>query len=163
MTRDRSTRRHSARLIALLVGVMMVLAACGDDGGDGGGGELSEADFVAAYTAICTGVNDDIEALEADTFEEAQAAAVEAQAIVEDGVAELRDLQPPDDIADEADQGTDALAETGEVFGALADADSEEGFAEAAPLIDEALGAAQQSLDPLGITCEDDSEGDGAE
>jgi hypothetical protein len=102
-------------------------------------------------------VNDDIEALEADTFEEAQAA------IVEDGVAELRDLEPPDEIADEADQGTDALAETGEVFGALADADSEEGFAEAAPLIDEALGAARQSLDPRGITCGNDSDGDGAE
>lgn len=145
-------------LWALAAAMALVLAACGDD--SGGGEELSEADFVAQFSEICMDVDEQISALDANTVEEGQVAAAEAQAIVEDGITQLQALQPPSDIADEVDMGIDALAQTGDVFGELANIDDEAEFVETGAQIDAARQEADQALGPLGIQCGADGSGD---
>jgi hypothetical protein len=160
MTHLRSSR-FRPRLVAVLAALLLVLAACGDDsGGDGDGAALSEADFIAAYSSICTGVTEEVNALAPGSLEEAREAATEAQEIVADGVAELEALEPPADIADEVEQGTASLAATEEIFGELSGVESEDEFSEVGAGVDESLAEARAVLEPVGIDCGIEAGGD---
>ena len=158
-----TSRIHAgpARIFAVLAGMLLLLAACGDDSNVVARGDaLSEADFVAAYASTCVAIGEEINALEADNLEEAKEAAAEAETIVENGVGELRALVPPEDIADDVTTGTDALAGIADIFGDLTGAGSEDEFSEKAAEIDEAQAEAEAALGPLGIDCEFDGADD---
>ena len=88
-------------VILLAIGAFVVLG-----GDDDGGSELSQTAFVAAYNEICLEIDADISALDPGSLAEAQEASTQAQQIVDDGIAELRALQPSSDIADDVSTGT---------------------------------------------------------
>jgi hypothetical protein len=151
--------RAGHRLMAVLAGMALLLAACGDDSG-GSTATLSEDDFVAAYSSICSGVDEQIGALQGDDLESAKVASVAAKDIVDDAIAALEALNAPDDIAEQADEGTAALAKTSDVFDRLSTVDNEQEFGETALEIDEARAEAQEALEPLGINCEEGADAD---
>lgn len=93
--------------LAALVAAALGAAACG--GGGGGEGErLTKAEYIAQADAICKDVNDRLDALgAAESIEEFAELAASAVEIQEDGLADLKELKPP-----EEDQATidEALA-----------------------------------------------------
>ena len=75
-----------------------VAAGCGGGGGDD---RLTKEDYIAQADAICKATNEEIDALgEPETLEEVATLAADAIKLQEDGLAELRALEPPE--ADEA-------------------------------------------------------------
>ena len=99
-------------------------------------------------------IDDDVAELDPQTLEEAQEASIRAQEIVNDGIAELRALKPPSDIADDVETGTDKLAETAGVLGEMADLTDQADFVEKTTEIDDLQAEAQETLGPLGIECD---------
>jgi hypothetical protein len=118
--------RSRIRVSLLATAVAIGLAACGGDGGDGGGNgdaRLSEEEFTRSANAICRKYDGELEALgDPQTAAEVGEALDEAVPIIEDGVAELRALRPPEESEAQYDQMVDAIAATIPVFRRLGDA-----------------------------------------
>lgn len=90
-----------ATLIAVALAV--ALAGCGGDGG--GGNELSKAEWVAQADTICKRVNDRLEQTEQPkTMSELVTVLDQGLEDVNGAIADLRALEPPEDIEPEVDQ-----------------------------------------------------------
>jgi hypothetical protein len=116
------------RLAALATLSAAVLAACG--GGDGSGERLSEEEFREQANAICTDYNEQIAGLGSPTSPEDIPDYVERGIpIIEEGIAELRELNPPEEMADDFDKMLDetekAIPAARQLSEAAADQDAE--------------------------------------
>ena len=79
--------------IAAFVGAALLLAACG---GGNGGGELTAEEFREQADAICAKYDEQLNELgEPQSLEDLQGIVDETVTILEGGVAELRELDPP--------------------------------------------------------------------
>ena len=75
-----------------------MLAACG------GGGELSREEFVSEANAVCGRVNDELnEIQEPANLSEIAETLDEGLVVVRDGIADVRELDPPDEMSDDVD------------------------------------------------------------
>jgi hypothetical protein len=116
------------RLAALATLAAAVLGACG--GGDGSGERLSEEEFREQANAICTDYNEQIADLGTPTSPADIPDYVERGIpIIEEGIAKLRELNPPEDIADDYDTMLDetekAIPAARQLSDAAADQDAE--------------------------------------
>lgn len=112
------------RLLALLFPLVLALAACGGGGDD----RLSTDELREQADAICAEYErqlDDLE--EPDNFEELVAYAEDASAALEDGLADLRELEPPEELEENYDAwlatGDDAVDRIEELRAAAEDED----------------------------------------
>lgn len=89
------------RLAALAGGAALILAACG--GGGGGSSEsLSPAEFRQQADAICAKYESKIEALPSPTsLDDLEGFVDQVIPLIEQGNAELGDLEPPEALADD--------------------------------------------------------------
>ena len=147
------------RRAVLLAGLVLCcapgLAGCG-----GGGERLSRAEFVERATAVCARAEERIGGLaEPGSEDELAAYAREARQITADGVADLRELEPPealeeafDRYLERADGVVDLLEE---LEGAAEDGNSEDALRIAGQIGTSA--DAQEAARAAGIAaCEDD-------
>lgn len=100
------------RRICAAAALALALAGCAGDGEE----RLSREEFVEQATAICTRAEERIGALEQpETVAELGEYAREARAITEEGVSDLRELEPPEDL----EQGFRRYLESGDEVVAL--------------------------------------------
>lgn len=93
--------RGSVPLVALAL-----LAGCG-------GGRLSQEEFVSQANEICTNVNDGLREIRAPKDQSDFAPVLdEGLVVVNDGVGELRDLQPPEALDARYDAWLDKVEES---------------------------------------------------
>ena len=116
------------RLAALAAFSAAVLAACG--GGDGSGERLSEEEFREQANAICADYNEQIADLGTPTSPADIPDYVERGIpIIEEGIAKLRELNPPEELADDYDRMLDetekAIPAARQLSEAAADQDAE--------------------------------------
>ena len=95
----------------LLIAVVVAAAGCGGDGGD----RLTEQEFRDRANQICADFGNELDALgEPGSLEELGTQLEEGRTIFEDGLDELRQLRPPEELQSEYDRllgtGDDALA-----------------------------------------------------
>jgi hypothetical protein len=159
MTLSRSPR--SAGLAAVVATAAIAIAGCGG----GGDGELTAEEYRNAADDICRQFEERTDALEEPTSEEGVVAFLEAGlAINREQLAELRDLEPPDDLAEAHDAAMGFLDEqlTGiqEASDRIKDGESPaEVIADLSPRIDEAQEKADERARELGLTvCGSDSD-----
>jgi hypothetical protein len=79
--------------------------------GCGGEDRLSNEEFQERANAICSKYNDEIEAATPSSPEEIEGSIDEMIALIEQGLEELRALNPPEDVEDEYNQMLDATSE----------------------------------------------------
>jgi hypothetical protein len=97
--RRRKTIARSLTSAALAACVLVLLSACG---GDGSGDRLSEEEFREQANAICAEYDEKIDAIETPGSPEDIAGYVEQVIpVVEDGLAELRALNPPEELEED--------------------------------------------------------------
>jgi hypothetical protein len=90
-------------VVSLLVGGALLTAGCG--GGDGDGDRLSRDELIAEADAICAKYQEQLDALATpESLEDIERLAEEGKPIVEEGVNELKALEPPEDLEDEWDE-----------------------------------------------------------
>jgi hypothetical protein len=78
----------------------LVLAACG--GGDGG---LSREEFLSEADSICTEYDRRIQEIdEPQSIDDIERYADEAKPVIEEGMSELRELEPPNDLQEQWDE-----------------------------------------------------------
>lgn len=78
----------------------LLLAGCG-----GGGDRLSRAEFVEQATAICDSFDQRVDALaEPQSLEEIETLGQELGEILDEGLAELRELEPPEELEEPYDR-----------------------------------------------------------
>lgn len=106
-----------AGTLAVLWGIV-ALAGCG-----GGGDRLTTEELGTQADAICAKYEKRIEALaEPQSLEGVETLAEEAKPIVEDGVKELDDLQPPEELEDKYDRWIEVNHDSVEAIDELKDA-----------------------------------------
>jgi hypothetical protein len=108
----------------------LALAGCGGDG-SGGGDRLSAREFRDQANAICADLAADLEALgEGDTVPELTEQLEQGRERFEEALADLRDLQPPEDLEEDYDRlletGDDAVELIDQMQQAAEDEDFEE-------------------------------------
>lgn len=113
----------------LLPALALAAAVAGCAGG--GGERLSREEFVEQATAICSRAEERVGALaEPETIEEVETYAREARVITEEGVSDLRELEPPEELEDGFDsyleQGDEVVALLGELERSAAAGDEAE-------------------------------------
>jgi hypothetical protein len=128
------------RLLLVLTIGLAALAGCGggDDGGSGGGDGPSREEFVADANAICREGEQKVEEISRDGQQEIQQATSGAQQrravgdLLEQTAEEyrpyldrLRDLRPPDDLAEDWSGFLDRITEAFDLIPELADATRE--------------------------------------
>lgn len=118
--------RGMGRLAAALV-TAVALAGCAGDGDD----RLSREEFVERATTICMRAEERIAALEEPaSVAELGGYARDAREITEQGVSDLRELQPPEELADGfrryLESGDEVVALLGELEDAAAAGDEAE-------------------------------------
>jgi len=102
---------RSVLLLALTLGI----AGCG-----GEDGRLSRAEFVDRATAICARAEERIgELAEPGSVDELATYAREARAITEDGVEDLRELEPPEPLEGGFDRYLESADEVVDLLGEL--------------------------------------------
>jgi hypothetical protein len=125
------------RLLLTLAIVLATSTGCGggDEGGSGGGDRSSREEFVADVNAICRDGEEKVDEIARSGRREIQQASSQAERrdvvgdLLEQTAEEyqpyldrLRDLQPPDDLADEWSSFLDGITEAFELIPELADA-----------------------------------------
>jgi hypothetical protein len=86
----------------------------------GGGERLSREEFVEQATAICSRAEERVGALaQPESIEEVETYAREARAITEEGVADLRELEPPEELEDGFDSYLEQADEVVALLGEL--------------------------------------------
>jgi hypothetical protein len=86
--------------VAVVCG-LFALAGCGGGGGD----RLTKDELASQADAICGKYEQKLDALaEPKSIEEVESLAEEAKPIVEDGVDELDDLEPPEELEEDYDR-----------------------------------------------------------
>jgi len=87
---------------SLLAGAAMLAAGCG---GGGGGDRLSREELITQADAICAKYEEQLNALETpQSLEDIERLAEEGKPIVENGVNELKALEPPADLEEQWDE-----------------------------------------------------------
>ena len=119
----RSARLRRLVGILLATGVVAASAACGDDGG----GRLSRAEYVRQADEICARYDAELgeieQALERAETPQAAANAIERGIpIVEGGIADLRELEPPEELEEDVDRWLELNDENVENLEELRDA-----------------------------------------
>jgi hypothetical protein len=164
MTRTRSI------WILLIAVLALVGAGCGgDDGGSSDGDSsddaaepLSEDDFVEQFDETCIDVNNEIEDLgQPSDNDELADLADEAQGIGSDGLDELRDITPPEDLQDDVNDLLDILQAQVDAYGDLAEAagdDDDEAIADVQSELEDNHNDAQDIGEDLGLHCFDDED-----
>ena len=114
----------------LLIVVVVAAAGCGGEGGSGGD-RLTEQEFRAQANQICTDFAEELDALgEPGSLEELGTQLEEGRTIFENGLEELRQLRPPEELQSEYDRllgtGDDALAAFESMQQAAEDGDVQE-------------------------------------
>lgn len=95
------------KLAGLLLGCAAILSACGGGAGD----RLSAEDFREQANAICAQYNDKVSALGTPTSPEEIPEFVEQGIpLIEEGLAELRALKPPEELEEDYDAMLDETA-----------------------------------------------------
>lgn len=126
------------RLAVLSALAAAVLAACGGGSGD----RLSEEEFREQANAICTDYNEQIADLGSPTSPEDIPDYVERGIpIIEEGIAKLRELNPPEAMADEYDRMLDETEKTIPVARQLSEAAADED----AEAVQEAISLGQEA------------------
>jgi hypothetical protein len=129
------------------VSASLLLAACGGDG-DG----LSREEFVAEADAICAEFDQRVQEIEQpQSLDDVERYADEAQPLIEEGMTELRELKPPEELQEQWDayiasseQSVDFLDELREA-GAAGDPERIQEIAqEVSEVNDEANGIARE-------------------
>ena len=138
---DRSDRAGygagmTRQLLALALS-LAVLTGCGggDDGGSGGGDPPAREDFVADANAICREGEQKIDEISSEGRQDIQSASSQAERrdvvgdLLEQTAEEyrpyldrLRDLEPPEDLADEWSSFMDGITEAFDLIPELAEA-----------------------------------------
>ena len=142
--------RPPARAVGLLAVGMALLTGCGDDGG---GAASGRAEYVDAFDSICTGIADDLNELSGDdTVADAQ----RAVDLTDAGLAELSELTPPAELADDVTSVLGGLADIRDGFAALGEA-VEAGDADAevaaATELEGAIADTAAKVDAVGLDC----------
>jgi hypothetical protein len=107
--------------VAAAVGAAFLLAACG--GGNGGGGELTADEFREQADAICAKYDEQLNQLgEPQSLEDLQGLVDETVTILENGVAELRELNPPPELEADWDRAMEINEENLELVRNIRDA-----------------------------------------
>ena len=106
----------------VLVGVM--LAGCGGGDGDGGnGGTLTSEELATQANAICADTEEQIDAIDTpQTLDELADSTEQVQSIFEEGLDDMRQLEPPADLQDEFDEFISVNEDQVVLLGDLADA-----------------------------------------
>ena len=93
-------RRPLAFLFLLgLLALALAAAGCGGDGDGGGGDRLTKAEYAAQANEICADFNAKIEDLRTpENMEQLADFTEKAIPIFEDGIADLRELNPPEEL-----------------------------------------------------------------
>jgi ABC-type glycerol-3-phosphate transport system substrate-binding protein len=128
------------RLAILATLSAAVLAACG--GGDASSERLSEEEFREQANAICTDYNEQIADLGSPASPEDIPDYVERGIpIIEEGIAKLRELNPPEELADDYDRMLDETEKTIPVARQLSEAAADED----AEAVQEAISLGQEA------------------
>ena len=128
------------RLAILATLSAAVLAACG--GGDASSERLSEEEFREQANAICTDYNEQIVDLGSPASPEDIPDFVERGIpIIEEGIAKLRELNPPEELADDYDRMLDETEKTIPVARQLSKAAADED----AEAVQEAISLGQEA------------------
>jgi hypothetical protein len=91
------TRRALCLATAAGFSASLLLASCGGDG-DG----LSREEFVAEADAICAEYDQRVQEIEQPQgLDDVERYADEAQPVIEEGMTELRELEPPEELQDD--------------------------------------------------------------
>ena len=92
--------------ILLIVATCLLAAGCmGDNNGSSGSARMTEAEWVEEADKICAEFGAELDGLpEPDSMEDLGTLAAQAQPIAEDGVARLRDLNPPEATEDQVNE-----------------------------------------------------------
>lgn len=122
MASERSAPYRPATIVAVGLVVVILLAACDDSG-------LSKEEFIARADEICADVNAKTQELEQPRDPgEFTRFARRAQAITQQAVADLRELDPPEDDAALIDRMIDKIEEAVSVLPEIGDAVAAEDF-----------------------------------
>lgn len=101
------TKPATAKILATLVVSVLMFGACGGDNGDNPVEQddaLTKAEYIEQADEICKSAAEDFESLEQpQSVEELEPFVNEAQERTETLIADLRELQPPDEISDDVD------------------------------------------------------------
>jgi hypothetical protein len=109
-----------ALLIGLIAAATLAQASCGGDDG------LSRDELVSEADAVCARYEQELDELaEPRNVEDVERLAEEAKPIIEDGLDELRELEPPEELADEYDEWISQNEESVDVLDELREAASE--------------------------------------
>jgi hypothetical protein len=116
------------RLAALVGGATLLLAACGGGGAGSSESPSSPTEFRQQADAICAKYESKIEALPAPTsLDDLQGFVDEVIPLIEQGNAELGDLEPPEELADDWGRALELqeenLQKARELQGAIRDKD----------------------------------------
>lgn len=105
--------------VAGVAGLLAVMASCGG----GGSKSLSEKEYVRALEKVCTTANKDFQDI-ADTedYSDLSDAADQAISIVDDAIADIKDLKPPKDLQSDHEDFVAALEDVRSGFEDLRDA-----------------------------------------
>ncbi len=114
------------RAATLVTGIALAAAGCG-----GGGGPLTQAEFAQRANETCKAFEAKIDALGTpETMEQLAAYGEDARDIFDEGLADLRDLEPPEAAADDYDKflqsGDEARKRLDELIAAAKDGDEAE-------------------------------------
>jgi hypothetical protein len=132
-------------------------------GGCGEGDRLSRQEFVRQATAICTPVKRQLEALpRPQSLPELETYAQEAKELTEDGVEQLQELRPPEELEEPYDRYLARAERVVELLDELEDAAADDDAAEAQRLVRDIGEAAAtgEAADAAGIgdACEQGAE-----
>ncbi len=131
-----------------------VLAACG--GGDGGGGEVSAEEFRQQADAICAEFEGRLDELgEPESLDDLQDFVLDAVPIIEEGNAELNELEPPPELEDRWNRAMEINNQQLETVRELRDAVQEGGQARGQERLaegDETNAEADRLAADLGLT-----------
>ena len=145
------------RIVVLAVGLALGVAGCGDDE------RLSRTEYVDRATAICDRAEQRIgELREPASVEDLAEYARDARAITEEGVADLRELEPPEPLEDGFDRYLESADEVVGLLEELEDAAAAGDAAEARRIAGE-IGESAEARDAAraaGIAaCEEEGDG----
>jgi hypothetical protein len=135
------------RLVLATIAVLAVATACG--GGGGGGDRLSKEEFQQRANAICQRYDEKIKAIGSPTSPADIPAFVEKGVpLLQQGIAELRALQPPEELQHDYDRMLDETEKAIPAARKLADAAAKQDAAAVQEAIREGQ-AAEQASDSL--------------
>ena len=125
------------QLVWFFAAVVLVLGASACGGGDGGGDQLTAEEYAAELNSICEEFNAAQEEFQPQSLEDFAEAGPDIQDAFEEAIASAEALEPPDELADTADEFVAAGKEQLDLLSQLIDAAEEGDEATVAELAEE--------------------------